>query len=155
MAQSVALTLAGPAETEGFGAALGRALRDAGLTGGVVWLEGALGAGKTTLARGLLRALGHPGRVPSPTYTLIEPYELPGLVVHHVDLYRVRSAGELVHLGLGDLAGLVLVEWPGHGVGELPEPDLRICLTVLEAGRGIVARAGTAAGARLLDHLQP
>jgi tRNA threonylcarbamoyladenosine biosynthesis protein TsaE len=154
VAQSLALTLPDAAATERFGAALGSALRAAALPC-TVFLQGTLGAGKTTLTRGLLRALGHEGRVPSPTYTLVEPYDLPGITVYHLDLYRVRSAEELLHLGLGDLAGLLLVEWPEHGAGELPAPDLRVCLTVLADGRGVVGRAATPAGAAVLGRCRP
>jgi tRNA threonylcarbamoyladenosine biosynthesis protein TsaE len=105
---------------------------------GVVFLRGDLGAGKTTLVRGLLRGLGHQGSVRSPTYTLIEPYEVGDQRVYHLDLYRLGDPQELEYLGLRDLLdgeGLVLVEWPERGVGMLPEPELVIEIEHAPAGR--------------------
>lgn len=96
-----------------------------------VYLEGELGAGKTTFARALVRALGHPGRVKSPTYGLLEHYALPAHDVLHLDLYRIGDPGELAFLGIEDLLGertLLLVEWPDRGRGALPEPDLVVSL---------------------------
>ncbi|MDX1516604.1 MAG: tRNA (adenosine(37)-N6)-threonylcarbamoyltransferase complex ATPase subunit type 1 TsaE [Woeseiaceae bacterium] len=107
--------------------------------GMVVLLEGELGTGKSTLARGLIRALGHAGSVPSPTYTLVEPYELPGGPVYHVDLYRIASADELTFLGFDELDdGLALIEWPERAGGLDAAADLRIELRY--AGRGRSAR---------------
>lgn len=108
------IALADPAATAALGAALAQALD--GLAGPcVLALEGELGAGKTTLTRGLLRALGERGTVRSPTYTLIESYDCAGWRVHHLDLYRLRHAAELAELGIRDLMeprALVIVEWP-------------------------------------------
>jgi tRNA threonylcarbamoyladenosine biosynthesis protein TsaE len=103
------------------------------LTGGwIVHLIGDLGAGKTTLARGILRGLGHVGAVKSPTYTLIEPYEPGGRSLYHLDLYRLGDPEELEYLGLRDLlAGeaLILVEWPERAGTALPPADLELRIT--------------------------
>ncbi|MDN3519294.1 tRNA (adenosine(37)-N6)-threonylcarbamoyltransferase complex ATPase subunit type 1 TsaE [Aquisalimonas lutea] len=123
------------AATEALGAALWRSW-----PGGqcVVLLDGDLGAGKTTLVRGLLRAAGHDGAVRSPTYTLMEPYELTAGRVVHLDLYRLADAEELEYLGLRDELGpgtLILVEWPERGRGVLPAGDLHIALADANHGR--------------------
>lgn len=135
--------LADPAATDGFGAELAASQPE----GAVVFLEGPLGAGKSSLARAWLRALGVKGAIKSPTYTLVERYPLPGGgEAAHLDLYRLADAGELDFLGLDDLAGqarLWLVEWPDRGDGGLPPPDLCLRLAVDGAGRraGLEARS--------------
>jgi tRNA threonylcarbamoyladenosine biosynthesis protein TsaE len=132
----VRLALADADATLRLGAALARVA--ARRPGGVIYLEGELGAGKTTLARGLLRALGVQGTVRSPTYTLLELYETPAGDVLHMDLYRVAAAQEIEQLGLGDFPPgrtLWLVEWPQRGAGHLPPADVRICLAMHGAGR--------------------
>lgn len=141
------------------GARLGRALaasrvgRDAPL---VVYLRGDLGAGKTTLVRGLLRELGAAEHVRSPTYTLVEDYAAGGLALMHADLYRLADASELEFLGLRDRhrSGVVwLVEWPERGAGALPAPDLELHLDFSGTGRLIEARAASEAGGRWLAAL--
>jgi tRNA threonylcarbamoyladenosine biosynthesis protein TsaE len=94
----------------------------------LVELRGELGAGKSTFARGALRALGVTGNIKSPSYTLLETYEPPGVRVIHLDLYRLNDPDELEHLGLADYhrpGFLWLIEWPEKGGGRLPVPDLR------------------------------
>ena len=94
----------------------------------VVFLRGELGSGKSTFARGVLRALGVQGAIKSPSYTLLETYELPAITAVHLDLYRLLDPEELEHLGLPDFhrpGFLWLVEWPERGVGRLPEADLQ------------------------------
>jgi tRNA threonylcarbamoyladenosine biosynthesis protein TsaE len=118
--------LVGEAAQLAFGARLAQAL---GRRPAVIALRGELGAGKTTLVRGLLRALGHTGAVRSPTYTLLEPYERVDPPVVHLDLYRLSDPEELEYLGLRDLLdrpGWMLIEWPERAAGALPPPDLVI-----------------------------
>jgi tRNA threonylcarbamoyladenosine biosynthesis protein TsaE len=104
--------------------------------GWTVLLSGELGAGKSTFARALIRALGHSGPVPSPTYTLVEPYRVPRGQVYHVDLYRVSSEEELRYLGWTELDdGLRLVEWPEHAPGIAKRADLEVTLAYEDAGR--------------------
>ena len=98
---------------------------------GSVHVRGSLGAGKTTLCRGILRAMGHQGAVKSPTFTLVEPYETERYKVFHFDLYRLGVADELDYMGVDEYFGeesLCLVEWPERACGRLPEHDLVILL---------------------------
>lgn len=127
------LELPDAAATEALGARLAGLL--AARQGLLVYLQGELGAGKTTLARGWLRALGVRGAIRSPTYTLVEPYEFDGRSLLHLDLYRLNDPAELEQLGLSDTPpdrSHWLVEWPERGGDRLPAPDLRILL----GGRG-------------------
>jgi tRNA threonylcarbamoyladenosine biosynthesis protein TsaE len=136
------------AQTEAVGAALARALPPA-LPLTVLALTGELGAGKTTLVRGLLRALGFTGPVRSPTYTLVELYTFQALTVVHADLYRLRDPAELESLGLREWAQagfLWCIEWPERGYGRLPAPDLTLSLLVTPRAHEIAAAAASGAG---------
>jgi len=132
---SLQIELPAPEDTDALGVALARALPTQSV---VAYLQGDLGAGKSTLARALLRELGVTGAIRSPTYTLLERYPLPdGGEAAHLDLYRIAAAGELDFLGLDELRGarLWLVEWPERGAGTLPGPDLTVHLAIEGNGR--------------------
>ncbi len=132
--------------------ALGRRLGEASRASAplVVYLEGDLGAGKTTLSRGWLAGMGHAGRVRSPTYTLLEPYELAtDRHLAHLDLYRLADPEELEFLGVRELSGAghwLLIEWPEKGAGHLPGADVVIRIGFTEPGRRIEFVADTSAG---------
>lgn len=125
---------------------LGARLAGTGLTSELVFLHGDLGAGKTTLVRGFLRALGHEGAVKSPTYTLLETYALrplrsdasADLHVYHFDFYRIVDPRELGYMGIDELVSapaVKLVEWPSHAGDRLPKPDIEVRLKVTGAHR--------------------
>ena len=119
----------------------------------LIFMRGDLGAGKTTLTRGLLRGLGYTGAVKSPTYTLIEPYDLTTGRVNHLDLYRVGDPGELEYLGLRELLeepAITVIEWPERGDGWLPEADLDIEISHAGDGRRLCIAAQTVRGRQIL-----
>jgi tRNA threonylcarbamoyladenosine biosynthesis protein TsaE len=124
--------------------------------GQTLFLHGSLGAGKTTFSRGIINALGHSGTVKSPTYTLVEPYQLGAVTVFHFDLYRLRDAEELEFMGIRDYFRsdtLCLIEWPEQGQGYLPVADLDIHLEFQSEQRSIALRANTAAGTSIIKAL--
>ena len=136
---------------------VGRVLARLCTPGTVLYLVGELGAGKTTLARGFLRGLGYGGPVKSPTYTLVEPYEIGGQRLYHFDLYRLADPDELEYLGLRDCAdgeALLLIEWPSRGGGRLPPADLTLTLQHAPPGRQLRISADSSRGATLLARLE-
>lgn len=122
----------------------------------IIYLRGELGVGKTTWVRGFIRGFGYHGRVPSPTYTLIESYEFGQRQLYHLDLYRLADAEELEWLGLRDLLeadAVALIEWPERGEGVLPAPDLEIDITYQAPARRIRLTARSESGRQVLHCL--
>ncbi|UCC15721.1 MAG: tRNA (adenosine(37)-N6)-threonylcarbamoyltransferase complex ATPase subunit type 1 TsaE [Gammaproteobacteria bacterium] len=122
----------------------------------LIMLKGSLGTGKSTLARGFLRALGYEGRVPSPTYTLLEPYDIGGRSVLHADLYRLTNPEELEYLGFQDAFSndtVALIEWPERAGSALRTPDLTIELEISATGRKAMVTAQSERGQDLLEAL--
>jgi tRNA threonylcarbamoyladenosine biosynthesis protein TsaE len=157
----VELALPDAAATEILGVSFARTFPGAEQSSAALYLEGDLGAGKTTCVRALLRSCGVSGLIRSPTYTLVETYRLggrtPPLTCVHVDLYRLQGAAEVEELGLRDYltAGhLLLIEWPQKGAGSLPPPDLKISLEFAANGRHARLHAGTERGAAWLGNLR-
>jgi tRNA threonylcarbamoyladenosine biosynthesis protein TsaE len=125
--------------------ALGARIAPLIANGNILYLHGELGAGKTTLARSILAALGVRGRIKSPTYTLVEPYAFDGRKAYHFDLYRLADARELEYLGLRDYCtpdAVLLVEWPERGAGVLPPADVHVFIHYAGQGRAVRLAAG-------------
>ena len=136
--------------------AFGKTLANACNARGLLTLSGNLGTGKTTLSRGLVQAHGHTGAVKSPTYTLVEPYELGDIRIYHFDLYRLEDPEELEYIGLWDYLeqdALIIVEWPERAAGVLPTADLAIEISVKDAGRKLTINSGTERGQQMLAAL--
>lgn len=162
-------SLAGEAETIEFGKRLARATfldpdqkipdnESAGCPtlGGVIYLLGDLGAGKTTLSRGILRGFGHQGAVKSPTYTLVEPYSFDHCNIYHFDLYRLGDPEEVSYLGTDDYfvePNLCLVEWADRGRGRIPAPDLTLVLSGTGTAREIHCQTHSDKGERMAKRL--
>lgn len=141
------------AATLAFGAELARALAP----GLAIYLDGELGAGKTTLVRGVLRGLGYAGKVKSPTYTLVELYTVSSLYLYHFDFYRFADPREWVDAGFREHFNpdtVCFVEWPEKAGEFLPIPDVRIALSVVEDGRSLQIKAETEAGKKCLARLE-
>jgi len=123
----------------------------------IVYLQGDLGAGKTTFARGLITALGHTGTVKSPTFTLVETYHLNKVRLYHFDLYRLNDPQELEYIGLRELVGeddiICLIEWPDKGGNEVPAADLVIQLEYQGDSRTLESYAETKKGQSIIDNL--
>ncbi|MGH8398048.1 MAG: tRNA (adenosine(37)-N6)-threonylcarbamoyltransferase complex ATPase subunit type 1 TsaE [Gammaproteobacteria bacterium] len=146
----IEFTVADASAMDKLGVQLGHVLK----SGAVVYLHGELGAGKTTLVRGVLHGLGFTGSVRSPTYTLVEGYEFSGRWLQHLDLYRICAPAELEYLGIRELDDpdlWVFVEWPERGETALPRPDLILILEAQEPGRRIRLEAQSARGQTLAE----
>jgi tRNA threonylcarbamoyladenosine biosynthesis protein TsaE len=138
--------------------ALGRALAPGALPGRTLYLRGDLGAGKTTLARGLLRALGVADRIKSPTYSLVEPYMLSSLHLYHFDFFRVQDSSEWLSSGFREYfnaQSVCIVEWPERAGPSLPAPDLEVALSFSGEARRAALEAHSRAGAAWLSVLAP
>ena len=136
--------------------AFGKQLASACGQGAVIFLEGNLGMGKTTLCRGVLQGLGHQGAVKSPTYTLVEPYEMGSINAYHFDLYRLGDPEELEYMGIRDYftsTSLCLIEWPDKGLGVLPPADLTISIKAVDGGRQLDLAAGSGKGNSIIECL--
>ncbi len=136
--------------------AFGAKLADACPNNCIIYLQGELGAGKTTLVRGFLQQLGYQGLVKSPTYTLVESYELKNHIVFHFDLYRLHDPEELAYIGLRDYlsqAAIFLIEWPEQGKNQLPPPDLTCYIQHLDFGRQLQISADSERGFKVLQKL--
>jgi len=143
------LSLPDVAATRALGARIAAGLS----VGDLVALEGDLGAGKTTLARAILRSLGVSEDVPSPTFTLVQLYETPDLTVRHYDLYRIENANEIAELGIDEAVedGAALVEWPERADGRLPGALLQVGLQAADADSRTASLSGPAKWAAIFE----
>lgn len=135
---------------------LGKAFGDTLKNGGVIYLEGDLGAGKTTFSRGIIQGFGHQGAVKSPTYTLVEPYELPAVNIYHFDLYRLADSEELEYMGIREYfedKNICIIEWPERGTGVIPNPDVKLTIMHYNEGRKLIFTACSPKGENLLEQL--
>ena len=152
MHNTFTLILENEAATVDMGGVLARLVQQ----GAVIFLHGDLGAGKTTLTRGIVQGLGHTGKVKSPTYTLVEPYELEHCSVYHFDLYRLADPEELEFMGIRDYFennSVCLIEWPEKGAGMLAQADLEITMKYDDSARQITIIANNQNGLKIINKL--
>jgi tRNA threonylcarbamoyladenosine biosynthesis protein TsaE len=150
---AVSRFLAAEADTLAIGAEFAQGLQP----GMVIYLSGDLGAGKTTLARGMLRGLGYGGKVKSPTFTLVELYKVSSLYLYHFDFYRIDDPQELADAGFRDYFNadsVCLIEWPEKAAAGLPVADVTISMRVEDSGRRLEIFADTEAGRRCVERLR-
>lgn len=150
MSESASRMINSEADMEALGRCLAPCLSRVKLVG----LKGDLGAGKTTLVRGVLQGMGYEGVSKSPTFSLVEPYELANRSLYHLDLYRLQDPEELEHIGIRDYfdgPGLLLVEWPEKGSGILPPADVELILTKTNGGRTLTWFVHTPSGQLTID----
>jgi len=150
MNNMTSLLLKDESETVALGAKIAAALQG----GEMIYLSGELGAGKTTLVRGLLHALGHKGNVKSPTYTLVEPYSVNDKYIYHFDLYRINDPEELEAMGIRDYCdgeSICLYEWPEQGKEVLPAADIIFSLSHSDSGREVKIEAKSSKGEHILS----
>jgi len=136
---------------------MGNRIADIIEQGAVIYLHGDLGAGKTTFTRGVVQGFGHTGKVKSPTYTLVEPYELERANVYHFDLYRLGDPEELEYMGIRDYfsaEAICVVEWPEKGGEFIPVPDLNITLSYVGDERKIVISSASERGMAIINKLK-
>lgn len=146
------LALPNESATQALGAAVARACIQAT----TLYLQGELGAGKTTFCRGFLTALGHQGSVKSPTYTLVESYSLPPWQIYHFDLYRIVEPAELELIGIRDYQqdnAILLIEWPQQGGELIPEADITLQFRTHSTGRQVRLQAHSPQGKQHLQRL--
>jgi len=137
--------------------ALGQLMAPVLINTSLVYLSGDLGAGKTTLIRGILHGLGHREQVKSPTFTLVEPYAIGDYLAYHFDLYRLNDPEELEFIGAREYFannGLCLIEWPEKGQGFLPPPDINVIIQKVKQGRNVRIELKSDRGAALADALK-
>ncbi|NMH60922.1 tRNA (adenosine(37)-N6)-threonylcarbamoyltransferase complex ATPase subunit type 1 TsaE [Alteromonas ponticola] len=153
---TLSITVVSEAETQHLASRLASAWETQGYPGCVIYLNGDLGAGKTTFSRFLIQHSGHQGNVKSPTYTLVEPYELGDKSIYHFDLYRLADPEELEFMGIRDYfsaRSLCIVEWPQKGSGCLASADIIINITVEGEQRSFSMTASSDVGESMLSQL--
>ncbi|CAH9049646.1 tRNA threonylcarbamoyladenosine biosynthesis protein TsaE [Pseudoalteromonas holothuriae] len=152
MSNTFSQHLADEAQTVAMGTRLCKYIKE----GAVLFLHGDLGAGKTTLSRGIVQGMGHTGKVKSPTYTLVEPYDLDDVSIYHFDLYRLGDPEELEYMGIRDYFStnaICIIEWPEKGHGFIPNSDLDVDMAYDGQQRIITLSANSERGQIIINQL--